>query len=334
MKNFLVIVGVLLSALFLWLALKDTNIEEIRHAFASARYWPMIPMFATLFGFYWLKAIRWSVLLSPSYSVSGTQLVPAMMAGAAGNNLLPAHFGELVRVYFAGKKFGIPKTTVLATLVVERLFDLITVLVLFSLALLSGEYATKFYKGAIFLLVVALLIALVSVLLTVYTDRVTAFIEARLRFLSQTTRKKITEQVDNLITGLMALRQKNLYLEVLLNSLVQWLLMAACLYCALLAFDIEASPMVAIVILGFTVVGLTLPTSPGFFGTIEYCYVLGLATVGVDASTAISAAIYYHLPAWIVVTLAGVMLLRYYHVSFSESRAGLAEQPGHSLRGE
>ena len=285
----------------------------------------MIPMFATMFGFYWLKALRWSVLLSPSHKVSGNQLVPAMMAGAAGNNLLPAHFGELVRVYFAGKKFGIPKTTVLATLVVERLFDIIVVLVIFSLALLTGDYSASFYKGALFLLLVALLITVASGLLTMYTERFTGFLEAKLTFLSTGSRAKLTDQVQNLSTGLMALRQKNLYFEVVVNSFVQWLLMAACLYCALLAFDIEASPTVAIVILGFTVVGLTLPTSPGFFGTIEYCFVLGLATAGVDPSTALSAAIYYHLPAWIVVTLVGVVLLRVYHLSFRESRAELAE---------
>ncbi|MEM7258195.1 MAG: lysylphosphatidylglycerol synthase transmembrane domain-containing protein [Pseudomonadota bacterium] len=323
MKNLLVIIGVLLSVLFLWLALKDTNLNEIRHAFADARYWPMVPMFATLFGFYWLKAIRWSVLLSPSHRVPGNQLIPAMMAGAAGNNLLPAHFGELVRVYFAGKKFDIPKSTVLATLVVERLFDLIVVLVIFSVALLSGEYSARFYHGAIFLLVVALIITVASGLLTFHTDRFTGFIQNRLTFLSEHLRSKIAEQVDNLSDGLMALRQKNLYIEVVLNSFAQWLLMAGCLYCALLAFNIDASPMVAIVILGFTVVGLTLPTSPGFFGTIEYCFVLGLATVGVDASTALSAAIFYHLPAWTVVTVVGVVLLRLYHLSFRESRAGV-----------
>lgn len=326
MKKLLIVVGVLLSIVFLWLALKDTNVTEIQHAFAHARYWPMVPMFITLFGFYWLKALRWSVLLSPSHRVPGHLLIPAMMAGAAGNNLLPAHFGELVRVYFAGKKFDIPKSTVLATLVVERLFDVIVVLVIFSVALLSGEYAAKFYHGAIFLLLVALVITIASGLLTFYTERFTGFIESRLTFLSVSLRASIAEQIHHLSAGLMALRQKSLYVGVILNSFAQWLLMAACLYCALLAFNIDASPMVAIVILGFTVVGLTLPTSPGFFGTIEYCFVLGLATVGVDASTALSAAIFYHLPAWVVVTVVGVVLLRFYHLSFSESRAELVRQ--------
>lgn len=326
MKKFLVILGFVLSAVFLYLALKDTDLAKVRHAFGSARYWPMIPMFLSLLGFYWLKALRWSVLLSPSHKVSGTQLIPAMMAGAAGNNLLPAHFGELVRVYFAGKKFDIPKSTVLATLVVERLFDIITVLVIFSIALMAGEYSTKFYGGAVFLLVLAVVIMVVSALLTRYTGCFISFVETRMTFLSIGIRQKIAKQILDLSTGLMALRQRRLYLGVAMNSLFQWLFMAACLYFSLVAFDIDVSPMVAVVILGFTVVGLTLPTSPGFFGTIEYCYVLGLTTVGVDASTALSAAIFYHLPAWIGVTVIGLVLLRVYHFSLRESRAEIEGQ--------
>jgi len=323
LKKIIIILGFLLSAVFLVLAFKDTDFNEIKVAFKQANYWVMVPMFASLFGFYWLKAVRWSLLLSPAKKISGAQLVPAMMAGAAGNNLLPAHIGELVRVYFAGKKFDVSKSTVLATLVVERLFDLITVLVIFSIALLAGQYSGKFYWRAAFLLVTALLITIVSAVLTRYTERVVAFIENRVTFLSIEKRRGISQQVVNLSTGLLALRKGKLYPAVIANSLGQWLLQATCLYFSLLAFNIDVSPMVAIIILGFIVVGLTLPTSPGFFGTIEYCYVLALTAVGVNASTAISAAVFYHLPVWFVVTVIGLLLLRRYHFSLRESHAEL-----------
>lgn len=321
MKKLIIVIGFLLSVFFLVLALKDTNFTEIRHAFGSAKLWPMVPMLLSLFGFYWLKAIRWSVLMSPSHTVSGMSLVPAMMAGAAGNNLLPAHFGELVRVYFAGNKFDIPKSTVLATLVVERLFDVITVLVLFSIALLAGDYSRNIVATAAFLLVAGVVLSVGSVLLMLYTEPCARFIENKLTIIPHSIRLKISEQLVNLGTGLAALKAKNLYLEVIVNSIFQWLLMAACLYSSLLAFDIQASPFIGIIILGLTVAGLTLPTSPGFFGTIEYCFVLGLATLGVDASTALSAAIYYHVPAWVSVTLCGLLLLKTNNVSLTDARA-------------
>lgn len=315
----MILIGFVLSALFLFLALKGADLNGILQAFRRAQYWPIVPMFLSLLGFYYLKALRWSVLLSPSFKVTGNQLVPAMMAGAAGNNLLPAHFGELVRVYFASEKFGIPRSTVLATLVVERLFDIIVVLVMFSIALMVGDYSKAFYGSAVFLLVAAIVVLIASVLLTRYTSQFVDFFENKLTILSAGIRQKIATQFTHLSVGLLALGKKNLYFNVVVNSIVQWLCMAACFYFSLLAFDIDVSPMVGIVILGFTVVGLTLPTSPGFFGTIEYCYVLALTAVGVDASTAVSAAIFYHLPAWLGVTAIGLLLLRIYHFSFRDA---------------
>lgn len=316
MKKLVVISGVVFSILFFWLAVKDTNISEIRHTFKSAKLWPLFPMLLCLVGFHWLKALRWSLLLSPTHQVSGLKLVPSMMAGAVGNNLLPAHAGEVVRVYFAGNKFAIPKSTVLATLVVERLLDVIIVVVLFSIAMLLGDYSPVIYATATFLLMAAFVLSLMSIVLTLYTERSVQFIEQRFRLIPDRMRLKVCEQLVNLSAGLSALRTRSLYLEVIFNSLAGWLLMATCYYFAMMAFDIQASPHVALIVLGLTVAGLTLPSSPGFFGTIEYCFVLGLSSAGVDASTALSVAIYYHVPAWLTVTIVGLLLLRANDYSF------------------
>jgi len=322
MKKVFVIAGFFLSILFLVLALKDTDFVEIRHAIEHAKLWPLLPLLLALVLSYWFKALRWSVLLSPSHTVSAVKLVPVMVAGAAGNNLLPAHFGELVKVYFAGNKFSIPKSTVLATLVLERLFDVLTVLVLFSTALLIGDYSNALYATATFLLMVSVLVLTGCILMMLYTEACAFFIENRVKFLPIGVRMKISEQVRNLGIGLRALRSKNLYVKVVVSSVLQWFFVAACIYSSLLAFDIHASPFHGFVILGLIVAGLTLPTSPGFFGTIEYCFVLGLATMGIDASTAISAAIYYHLPVWIIVTASGLLLFRVNRFSLKNKQIG------------
>lgn len=280
----------------------------------------MMPMLTCLFGFYWLKALRWSDLLSPSYAVSGVQLIPAMMAGAAGNNVLPAHFGEFVRIYFAGNKFNIPKSTVLATLMVERIFDVIAVLLIFSIAIFQGEFSGAILRAAHFLTIVAVAAIVLISLLTFRADACIRTIGQCIRFLGPGPSTKILDQLVNLTHGLSALKSGRLFIAVAANSLIQWLLMVACIYFALVAFSIDSALLVAMLVLGVLVAGLTLPTSPGFFGTMEYCFVLGLGTVGVDASTALSAAIYYHVPAWIFVTLTGLLLLRANRISLTSLR--------------
>lgn len=318
MKKTVTLIGVVLSVLFLWLALRDTNLEEIRHAFSSAAVWPIVPMFICLGLFYWLRAVRWSELLSPSYAVTARKLVPAMMAGAAGNNLLPAHFGEIIRVYYAGNRLGIPKSTVLATLVLERVLDIIVVLAMLAIAFFYGGFSRTLFSAGILLLGIALVVGAGCLVLGLYTQPVVALVRDRLPLVSQPLRERIAEQVLNLGDGLASIRTGRLYVSVIANSVLQWVLMAGVIYFSLVAFMADVSPLLAVVILGFTVAGLALPTSPGFFGTIEYCFVLGFATIGVDSGIAISAAIYYHLPAWVVVTLGGLLIVHLNNVSFRQ----------------
>ena len=321
MKNLLIVAGLTLSALFLWLALRHTNFTDIGSAFANAKLWPLLPMLACLFSFYWLKALRWSTLLLPSYTVSGVALIPAMMAGAAGNNLLPAHFGEFVRIYFAGNKFSIPKTTVLATLMVERIFDVIAVLLIFSVAIFQGDFSGAILRAAQFLTIIAIAAIVLISMLTFRADVCTRIIGSGVRFMGPKISAIVLDQLTNLTRGLSALKSGRLFIGVAANSLAQWLLMVACIYFALVAFSIDSALLVSMLVLGVLVAGLTLPTSPGFFGTMEYCFVLGLGTVGVDASTALSAAIYYHVPAWIFVTLTGLLLLRANRLSLSSLKS-------------
>lgn len=321
MKKLLMYAGVPLSILFLWLALKDVNFTHVLEAFTNAKLYFLIPMLFCLACFYWLKALRWSTILSPKHQVSSRELVPSMMAGAAGNNLLPAHLGEVVRVYFSASQFSIPNSTVLASLVVERLLDLLAVLVIFSLAILVGGYSTGMIVIALALLCIVVVVAGVCALIVFYTDQCVAFFRTTLTKPSESIRNGIADQLINLADGLSALREKNLYLKAIGNSLLQWLLMAASIYCSFLALNIDASVWLAIIILGLIVVGLTLPTVPGFFGTIEYCFVLGLTTAGIDPSVAISAGIFYHIPAWVTVTLTGLTLAHYNRFSFSKLKS-------------
>jgi len=321
MKNFVIYSGIFFTALFLWLAFRHTNIDNIQQAFKDARLWPMVATLICLFFFYWIKAIRWRLILSPSYKLNTSDLAPAMMAGAAGNNLLPAHMGELIRTFFLGNQLGIPKSTVFATLVVERLFDIVTVLMLLSFAFLLSELNEQVYKAGGFLLCCTIVIVVVAYLLTTRSETWVNFIHQRLTFLTSKTRNKFAEQITHLATGLKSVQSPHLYFPVLLCSLVTWLLMALCIYLSIVAFSITISPLHAFIILGLSVAGLMLPTSPGFFGTIEYCFVLGLTTANVDPNIAVSAAIYYHVPIWITVTLVGLLSIKTAGYSFKQLKS-------------
>lgn len=326
MKKLIIYAGIVLSIVFLWLALRDTQWHEMIAAFSNASLWPIIPMYVCLAGFYVLKAMRWSVLLSPSHPVTSRKLIPAMMVGAASNNLLPAHIGEVIRVYYAGSELKIPKSTVLATLVLERVLDIIAILSILSVTFLFGGGSRALVSAGSLLLAIGLGVSFLCFALLRYNGRVVVLINRLLPFASDSLKKKLADQIVKVGDGLASLREGNLYWSLWLNSTVQWLLMAGCVYCSIFALKLDVSPLIAIVILGIIVAGLTLPTSPGFFGTIEYCFVLGLATVGVDASSALSAAIYYHIPVWLAVTVSGLFIVHLNRKSFRQLKNDASQQ--------
>ncbi len=318
MKKFLIVSGIVLSVLFLWLALKDVNFTDVSTAFANANLFLIIPLLLCNAVFYWLRAIRWSDILSPRYDISAAKLTPSLMAGAAGNNLLPVHAGEVVRIYLAGSQFNISNATVLASLVVERLMDMLAVLLIFSAATLIGDYPAAMTAAGSALLLFVFVVATICTLIVLYTDASVQFIRHRLKWPAEKLRHKIADQMINLADGLSLLKEKKLLIKVIINSLVQWLLLAACVYFSFLAFDINADFWLAVVVVGLIVVGLTLPTVPGFFGTIEYCFVLGLTAAGIDPSLAISAGIFYHIPQWFGVTVVGLVIAHLNSFSFNK----------------
>lgn len=94
------------------------------------------------------------MLLSPLLFLTYKQVFPAMMIGFASNNILPAHLGEFVRMQLLSKQFVLSKVAIITTIVIERLFDLLSILFLFSFSLLFvvKEYdffdaGTVFYVG-------------------------------------------------------------------------------------------------------------------------------------------------------------------------------------------
>ena len=94
-----------------------------------------LPAIASLFLFYLLKAIRWAQIIDPDGKLPAPAVFPSMMIGFAGNNLLPLRLGELVRIYVGSRDVKKSMTMITATLIVERVLDVISVLALISLAI-------------------------------------------------------------------------------------------------------------------------------------------------------------------------------------------------------
>ena len=313
--------GILISSVGLYYAFRHIDGGDFWSTLLQAQLGYAIPFLALLVIFYGLKVHRWQILLAstdrkPKLSV----LVGPMTIGFAANNLLPFRVGELIRLILASRSTGINKSAVLGSLVVERIFDLIAILLLgaFSLSGLARRqhhlpYETHFATAAFALLLLIFLSALNS-------QKVLRLFKFAFKPLPARARRYLEASMDSIEPIMIAVRSPWRITIVLLSSLLQWgiLCLTILLSCMALGVHIPLAGSVYVMIL--ITIGISLPSTPGFIGIIEYCFVLGLSAFDVPGEQALAAAIFYHVLTWLSITSAGTVFLRRTAMSWNSVR--------------
>lgn len=145
------LLGVALSALFLYFALRGVSPQDLWLAVSNFNWVWAFPFLLLTFFSLWVRAWRWKYLLQPTINLTSARLFSPMMIGFAINSLLPARAGEFARAYVLAKKENLTFGAVFGTIVVERIFDSITLLILLAAVLgnldfdaaVSYSYSTR-----------------------------------------------------------------------------------------------------------------------------------------------------------------------------------------------
>ncbi|MBC7185897.1 MAG: flippase-like domain-containing protein [Calditrichaeota bacterium] len=309
------LVGVALSVLFLWVAFRKVDVHRMQQAFREADYWYLLPGVTALFVAHWLRALRWRYLLDPIKRVHVWPLFSALMVGYFANTLLPAHLGELVRAYVIGRREKISGSAAFATIALERVIDMLSLLLITALTLtlkpfprtvaIPDEVTTS---GYLMFLATALLFAFL-LFLKMRTEIALRLVGLGLRPLGRRLAERGQRLLRDFVTGLVPLARPSDYAMVALTSVLVWVGYLVNLYCVILAFGLSAHGVglsAALVVLVITTISIVVPSSPGYVGTYHYLAVLSLSLFGVDKSTALSFAVVAHATAVLTVTLVGM----------------------------
>lgn len=329
-RRLLLFTGIAISVLFLWLAVRGTDPSLVAHALLRADWW-LAPLFlAMLFLSYWIKALRWSILLRPLRRVTtSAETFPAVMVGFAGNIILPAQLGELVRMYVVSRQLGLRHMPVLATILLERVFDFLTILLFLAVGLLLSTAAPAanlvtagYIMGGISILALAF-----AVLYTTWTELLVRLFGKVTSFLPDGLHAKLIEQLEIAAVGLHSIKSLRLLLLVAVTSIGQWGSLGICIYIAIAALAASVPLPASFLVMALMIAALTLPSSPGYFGPVQLAFTLGLRPFAVDADDALAASIYYHVLAYVSVAVTGLYLVRRMGYTFGEiqNRAELVE---------
>jgi glycosyltransferase 2 family protein len=312
-KNWKIIIGVLLSLLFIFLAFRKVDFSQMGRAFAGADYWLLAPILAIIIISLLLRAWRWQFLLAPIGQVQLPVLFFSLVIGYMANTFLPAHLGEVIRAYHARGKTGISASALFATIVVERLIDIFALLLLMGLTLVVFPFPGWVQKSGVIMLALVLVLFALLLLMKKYRRQALAVSDRVTGFLPATVSKKINELLDQFLNGIVPLQRAAHYLTVGVLSILIWVCYALTFQLLFYAFNFislyHLPWTAALVVLVITIISVVVPSSPGYVGSYHLLCQLALGLFAVPKGPALSFAFVMHAINIFPVFFLGLFIL-------------------------
>jgi len=298
--NFLA--GIIISAVLLFFAFHNINFQSVFNELKNLNTVFLIPVVALCVIVQILRSYRWGLLLKPLGEVGQLTLFSVTSVGFLAIMALPARIGELARPYLISNRTDIGMPSALTTVVVERIFDIITVLVMFLVLLYffsMPEWLAK--SGFIWMAITAAAIAFLIPAVRGKLRRLAEKFPERLKFFG-----KWIEQFD--ISMTVCTRSGNL-IPFLLASVFIWLLNALSFYLLFLAFGWNLPVQAAFILMIVIIIGIAIPSAPGFIGNWHFACLTGLAIFGVPKEQALSYAFVSHFLSIVIIATLGLYFL-------------------------
>ncbi len=309
------LLGVGVSALCVWLSMRDVRLAEVLHALRGANA-PgfVLVMLVTLAGF-WLRALRWRYFIQAGRRLRIGSLFSATMIGFMANNVLPFRLGEFVRPWALARREGLSKTTLLATVVVERAVDMLTLLGILGASMLIHPIAGNTEAGRLVQwgarLLIALCVGLTVLVIAVERSRrlaatVLGLVTAPLPV---PARERAGEMFERFLEGLGLFRDLRRLGIVFAISFTMFLCFAFAISVSLWSLGIHLPWYAGLVMLVITSIGIMVPAAPGYIGTLNIACTAGLALFAVGKAQSVPFSWFYFFSQWLPITAVGLVYL-------------------------
>ncbi len=328
-------VSLLALALVAWF-LRHANIADVWTQVRHARMDLLILGFIFVMATYWARAIRWQYLLAPVGPTRFRTVLRTTVIGFAALAILPARVGEVLRPYLLARREGLATTATMATVVMERVLDLIAVLALLAIYVwgftgdspLPDKLLNPVKVSATLAAAVAGVLMAVMWVLATHPERIGRLAAAAARILPGRLSERVGDLATTFSGGFAATRNPRALLFATIWSFPLWLAIAAEAWAVTVAFGIDMPFAGTFLLQALLVIGVAVPT-PGGVGSYHEAYRIGVTTFfGADNDRAVAAAIVTHAISFVPVVLLGVIFMAQDGLSVSglKDLAGAARQ--------
>ncbi|KMY68299.1 hypothetical protein AAU61_00915 [Desulfocarbo indianensis] len=295
------------SALFLYLVFRRVEWGRLLETLRTLSYPLLAPVVAVyLLGFI-PRAKKWQLILEHLKPVSLASCLGYSFVGCAGNAVLPARLGELVRAFLCGRREGAAATAVLSTIVLERVLEVLSLMLLFSLTVwLTGRGELQTWA----LLGLGACLGLIA-LLFVMQRRGGWLVGLAGLVPAKGLRERLIDLAQRFLEGLAVVRAPGRLFLVLALGLAVYLIEGSSYWLLAMALGLKVSYVQSLFVLCFIFVGMLVPAAVGNIGPLQYFCVLGFSFFGVEDSAALVYSVFLNAMLYVPALIGLICLARY-----------------------
>jgi hypothetical protein len=323
-----VILGILVSAVLVYLSARGINFQDIVQDFKKIQFSYVVLFLIVAIFMQWLRSYRWGVILQPLEKIDQLSLFSVSSVGFLAIAAIPARIGELARPYLIAKKSTIKMSSALGTIIVERVLDSFSVLAIAVIVLLLTDLPSWMIKSSVLFFLLTLTLFCCIVGLVWRREKALEIINRVLGKLPGKFANKIDELIHRFIDGFQIIVNIKLLVYLFFLSALVWLLDVLAIYILLKAFGFTLPVMASFVVMIILIVGIAVPTAPGFIGSWHFSCILALGLFGVAKPEAFSFAVVYHFLSMVIVAVLGVIFLPFNKFSISDMKKQMGNDQG------
>jgi len=315
-----VILGILISIVLVYLSVRGINLQDVFRDLKNIQLSYVIFFILLVILMQCLRSYRWGVILQPMEKIDQFILFSVTSVGFLAIASIPARIGELARPYLISKRSSIKMSSALGTILVERVLDSFTVLAIAVIVLFLTDLPPWMIKSSIIFFLLALVMFCFIVFLILRRDAALKLINRILSKLPGKFAHKIDEVIHHFIDGFQIITNIKFLLYLFFLSTFVWLVDVLAIYMLLKAFGFTLPVMASFVVMIILIVGIAIPTAPGYIGNWHFACVLALSFFGLAKVEALSFAVVYHFLSMLIVVVLGIVFLPFNKFSISDMK--------------
>jgi uncharacterized protein (TIRG00374 family) len=309
-----VVLGLAVSALFAYLAVRHVDWASFRRALSESDWWWLAPALVVLVLGVLVRAARWRLLFPREWRPPLPPIVRAVLVGMFFNNVLPGRPGEAIRVATLYQETRTSRGVALATAVTERLYDVVVLLVLLFGSLPFLPESTSLRRGGI----IAAAAAVVLVVLLIATIRSEGRLLLRVlrpfERLPGVSADHVEQTAQQLLVGLQSVKRTSSAVPVFVLSIGAMAIITASYWLVMPAFHLHLGFDAALLVMVATNLAMLIPASPASIGVFEAAVVVALRPYGVDRADALSYGVVLHVVNTLPFIVAGGILVPHHGI--------------------